>query len=411
LSLNLSDMDGIDTGDTAWMLVSTALVLLMTPGLALFYGGMVRRKNVLGTLMHSVFAIAVVTIQWVLIGYSLAFGRDHGGFIGGFEHVMLAGATGAKGTIPHLVFVAYQGMFAVITPALIAGAFAERVRFPAYVLFILLWTTLVYDPVAHWVWAEGGWLFRMGALDFAGGTVVHLISGISALVFARVIGPRLGFGRDKIIPHDVPMTILGAGLLLFGWIGFNAGSALGANQTAALALVTTWVAAAAGGIGWTVAEWKRHGKPSTLGAASGIVAGLVGITPAAGFVGPGPAILIGFAAGFVCFLAVSAKMRLGYDDSLDAFGVHGVGGLLGALLTGVFASKAWNEAGQNGLLHGHAAQLGVQALGVVAAGVYAAVVTWLILLVVKALLGLRVEEADEREGLDTTQHGEEAYNA
>ena len=401
----------IDTGDTAWMLVSTALVLLMTPGLALFYGGMVRRKNVLGTVMHSLYAIAIVSIQWVLFGYSLAFGRDHGGVIGGFEHVMLAGTSDVKGTIPHLVFVAFQGMFAIITPALIAGAFAERIKFPAYVLFTLLWTTLVYDPVAHWVWADGGWLFKMGALDFAGGTVVHLISGVSALVFARGIGPRLGFGRDKIIPHDVPMTILGAGLLLFGWIGFNAGSALGANQTAALALVTTWIAAAAGALGWTTAEWWRHGKPSTLGAASGLVAGLVGITPAAGFVGPGPAIVIGLVVGAACFVAVSAKMRLRYDDSLDAFGVHGVGGLLGALLTGVFASKVWNEAGNDGLLRGNAAQFGVQALGVLAAGAYAAIVTLVLMLVINKLIGLRVDVSDEGEGLDTTQHGVEAYNA
>lgn len=401
----------LDTGDTAWMLVSTALVLLMTPGLALFYGGMVRRKNVLGTVMHSLFAIAIVSVQWVTFGYSLAFGRDHAGLVGGFDHLLLAGTADVKGTIPHLVFVAFQGMFAVITPALIAGAFAERIKFPAYVLFTLLWTTLVYDPVAHWVWAEGGWLFTRGALDFAGGTVVHLISGVSALVFAWSIGPRLGFGRDKIIPHDVPMTILGAGLLLFGWIGFNAGSALGANQVAALALVTTWVAAAAGALGWAAAEWWRHGKPSTLGVASGLVAGLVGITPAAGYVGPGPAIVIGLLAGVACFVAVTAKMRMGYDDALDAFGVHGVGGLLGALLTGVFASKALNSAGQNGLLHGNPAQLGVQALGVLAAGAYAAIMTVVILFLVKKLVGLRVEEADEREGLDTTQHGEEAYNA
>ncbi|MBI2895951.1 MAG: ammonium transporter [Deltaproteobacteria bacterium] len=401
---------GIDHGDTAWMLVATALVLLMTPGLALFYGGMVRRKNVLGTLMHSFFAMGLVSIQWVAVGYSLAFGRDHSGIVGGLEMALLNGVNGARGTIPHLVFVAYQGMFAVITPALIAGAFAERIKFSGYVLFTLLWATLVYDPVAHWVWAEGGWLYRAGALDFAGGTVVHLISGVSALVLARAIGPRIGFGRDKLIPHDVPMTVLGAGLLLFGWIGFNAGSALGANETAGLALTTTWIAASGGALSWSAAEWWKHGKPSTLGTVSGLVAGLVGITPAAGFVGPGPALAIGAAAGLVCWLAVMAKGRLGYDDSLDAFGIHGVGGLLGALLTGVFASKAWNAAGQDGLLRGNAAQLGTQGIGVVACGLYAAVATAAIVVVVKATVGLRVDEADEREGLDTTQHGEEAYN-
>ncbi len=401
----------IDTGDTAWLLVSTALVLFMTPGLALFYGGMVRRKNVLATLMHSFAALPIVTLQWVLFGYSLSFGPSRGGIIGGFE---LAGLgtlwDKAHGTVPELAFCAFQMMFAVITPALIAGAFAERMRFSAYAIFVVLWSTLVYDPVAHWVWAEKGWLAQMGALDFAGGTVVHLAAGVSALVCALVLGKRTGYPHERHVPHNLTMTILGAGILWFGWFGFNAGSALGANGLSALALVDTHVAAGAGAAAWLVVEWAQRGKPTALGVASGLVAGLVGITPAAGFVAPWAAIVIGAAAGAVCYVAVVSKERFGYDDSLDAFGVHGVGGALGALLTGVFAQKALNpDGGRDGVLHGHAGQMVPQIVGVLAVGAYAAVVTLILLKITDRLVGLRVPVADEREGLDSTEHGEQGY--
>jgi ammonium transporter, Amt family len=404
----------INAGDTAWMLVATSLVMLMTPGLALFYGGMVQSKNVLSTFMHSFFALGLVSIQWAVVGYSLAFGAAHGGvgaLIGGFEFALLDGVgVEAHGTVPHLVFMAYQGMFAVITPALVSGAYAERMRFSAYVLFTLAWTTLVYDPIAHWVWAEGGWLAKLGALDFAGGTVVHLASGVSALVSALVVGKRLGYPTTLRPPHDLTMTVLGAGLLWFGWFGFNAGSALGANGLAALALVNTHLAAAAGAVVWALVEQQRIGKPTMLGVASGLVAGLVGITPAAGFVSPMAALVIGAAAGAACFAGVLLKVRLGYDDALDAFGVHGVGGALGALLTGVFAAKVYNAAGADGLLRGNVRLFGVQALGVVAAGLYAAAVTWVILKVVDRAIGLRVDADAEREGLDPVLHGESAYN-
>ncbi len=400
----------IDTGDTAWLLVSTALVLFMTPGLALFYGGMVRRKNVLATLMHSFAALPIVTLQWVLCGYSLSFGPSHGGLIGGFELVGLGGdVSEARGTVTHLAFCAFQLKFAVITPALIAGAFAELMRFSAYAIFVLLWSTLVYDPVAHWVWAEGGWLFEMGALDFAGGTVVHLAAGISALVCAKVLGKRIGFPHERHVPHNLTMTLLGAGILWFGWFGFNAGSALGSNGLAALALLDTHIAAAAGALGWVAIEWKQRGKPTALGVASGLVAGLVGITPAAGFVAPWAASVIGLAAGVVCYVAVVSKERLGYDDSLDAFGVHGVGGILGALLTGVLAEKAVNEAGKDGLLFGNAAAMVPQVVGVLAVGVYAAIVTYVLLKIIDKVVGLRVPVSDEREGLDSTEHGETGY--
>jgi Amt family ammonium transporter len=401
----------IDTGDTAWLLVSTALVLFMTPGLALFYGGMVRRKNVLATLMHSFGALPLVTLQWVLVGYSLCFGPSHGGLIGGFTYAGLAGlATEAHGSVPGLAFAAYQMMFAVITPAVIAGAFAERMKFSAYAVFVLLWSTLVYDPVAHWVWAEKGWLAQMGALDFAGGTVVHLAAGISALVCAIVLGKRTGYPHERHVPHNLTMTLTGAGILWFGWFGFNAGSALGANGLAALALIDTHIAAAAGAAAWLAVEWAQRGKPTALGVASGLVAGLVGITPAAGFVAPWAAAVIGAAAGAVCYLAVISKERLGYDDTLDAFGVHGVGGALGALLTGVFAQKALNpDGGRDGVIHGNPGQMVPQLVGVLAVGAYAAVATWGILKVTEKLVGLRVPVADEREGLDSTEHGEQGY--
>jgi Amt family ammonium transporter len=402
----------IDTGDTAWLLVSTALVLLMTPGLALFYGGMVRTKNVLSTFMHSFFALGLVTLQWVLVGYSLAFGTDHGGVIGGLNHAFLNGVglePKAGATTPHLLFMAYQLMFAIITPALISGAFAERVKFSSYALFTLLWTTLVYDPLAHWVWADGGWLAKKGALDFAGGTVVHVSSGVSALVFALVIGKRMGFPREKHVPHNLTMTVLGAGLLWFGWFGFNAGSAPGAGGLAVLAMVNSQIAAGVGAMTWTCIEWARLGKPSALGFASGLVAGLVAITPAAGFVGPMAAIAIGLCAGAVCYGGVLLKSRFGYDDTLDAFGVHGVGGAAGALLTGVFCSLAWNKTGADGLIKGNVGQFGTQALAAGAAAVYAAVVTFVILKVVEKIVGLRVEQEDEYEGLDLNLHGEQGY--
>jgi Amt family ammonium transporter len=403
-------MAKIDTGDTAWLIVASALVLLMTPALALFYGGMVRRKNVLSTIMHSMVAIPIISVAWVLFGYSLAFGPTRHGLIGGLELAGLTGlASGVHGTVPSLAFCAFQMMFAVITPALISGAFAERMKFSAYVAFILLWSTFVYDPVAHWVWADGGWLLKLGALDFAGGTVVHLTAGVSALVCALVIGKRAGYPQKRSLPHDLTMTITGAGLLWFGWFGFNAGSALASGQLAALAFMATHLGAAGGALGWLVVEWKHRGKPTALGVASGLVAGLVAITPASGYVAPWAAIAIGFIAGGVCYGGVLLKNRFGYDDTLDAFGVHGVGGLAGALLTGVFAQKALNDAGADGALFGNVKQLGVQALACAASGIYAAVVTFGILKLIGATFGLRVTDGDEREGLDTSQHGEEAY--
>jgi Amt family ammonium transporter len=400
----------IDTGDTAWLLVCSALVLLMTPALALFYGGMVRRKNVLSTLMHSLAAIPILSIKWALIGYTLAFGPTHRGFIGGLDYMGLKGLAYAQhDTVPMLAFVAFQMMFAIITPALISGAFAERMKFSAYVVFILLWSTLVYDPVAHWVWAEGGWLAKMHALDFAGGTVVHLTAGMSALVCALVLGKRLKYPQERPLPHDLTMTLTGAGILWFGWFGFNAGSALTSGMLAATAFMTTHLGAAGGAVGWLAIEWIHRQKPTALGVASGLVAGLVAITPAAGYVAPWAAIVIGAVASGVCYLAVLAKYKYGYDDTLDAFGVHGVGGLTGALLTGVFAEKSLNDAGGNGALFGDPHQLLVQAIACGASGGYAIVMTFVILKLTDKLVGLRVSEQDEREGLDTTQHGEEGY--
>jgi Amt family ammonium transporter len=406
----LGEAATLNTGDTAWLLVSTALVLLMTPALALFYGGMVRKKNVLSTIMHSMAAIPILSVKWVLFGYSLAFAPTKWGIIGGLDYVGLRGVAGTlHGTVPTLAFVAFQMMFAVITPALISGAFAERMKFSAYIVFILVWSTLVYDPVAHWVWAEGGWLFKLGALDFAGGTVVHLTAGMSALVCAFVVGKRLKYPHERPLPHNLTMTLTGAGLLWFGWFGFNAGSALASSQLAALAFITTHLGAAGGAVGWIAIEWYRTGKPTALGVASGLVAGLVAITPAAGFVAPWAAILIGFVASIICFLAVQAKYKYGYDDSLDAFGVHGVGGLTGALLTGLFAQKSLNEAGSDGLLFGNAHQLWIQVLACAVSGAYASLVTFVLLKVIDKTMGLRVVESDEREGLDSTQHGEDAY--
>lgn len=392
-------------GDTAWLLISAALVMLMTPGLALFYGGMVQKKNVLSTFMHSFFALGLVSIQFAVIGYSLCFGTTWHGMIGGFDFVGLAGLneTSAHGNVPTLAFFAYQMMFAVIAPALISGAYAERFKFGAYVLFTLGWTTLVYDPIAHWSWAPEGWLMKMGAIDYAGGTVVHLSSGISALVVAIVLGKRKGYPAVRHPPHDLTMTVIGAGILWFGWFGFNAGGA-GANGTAAVALVNTHLAAAAGALTWTIVEGTRIKKFTMLGVASGLVAGLVAITPAAGYVSPMVAIAIGIAAGGICYGAVLAKAKLGYDDALDAFGVHGVGGATGALLTGVFARAALNGGHGGGLT-----LLGKQAIGVAAAGAWAAVVTFVLLKVIDLVVGLRVDAEVEHEGLDGALHGESAY--
>ena len=398
--------DAIDTGDTAWLIVSSALVLLMLPGLALFYGGMVRSKNVLSTSMHTFVAMAIIGVQWVVVGYSIAFGGE-GKFFGSFANVMLNGITpeSVSGTIPTYVFIMFQGMFAIITVALISGAIAERMKFSTYCVFILLWSTLVYDPLAHWVWGEGGWLAGHGDLDFAGGTVVHLSSGISALVAALIVGKRKGYPMERMFPHNLPMTLLGAGLLWFGWFGFNAGSALAANGSAALAFTTTQTAAAAGGLSWMLAEWIKMGKPSALGVASGIVAGLVVITPAAGFVTPGAALIMGLMAGVVCYGGVLMKHKFGYDDSLDAFGVHGIGGAFGAILTGVFAT-----VGAAGLIAGNPGQVLIQLVGVVATGLYAAVVTAILLIVLKSVMGLRVSKEDEVVGLDQTAHHESGYN-
>jgi ammonium transporter, Amt family len=405
-------MEAINSSDTAWLLVSTAFVLLMTPALALFYGGMVRAKNVLSTFMHSFFAIGLVTIAWVTIGYSLAFAPTKGGLIGGLDHAFLNGVgliprDGA--TVPHLLFMAFQLMFAIITPALISGAYAERIKFSSYVVFTLLWSLLVYSPLCHWVWGPDGWLLNRGALDFAGGTVVHLSSGVSALVFAIVIGKRQGFPRRKASPHNLTMTMLGAALLWMGWFGFNAGSALGSGEIAALALVNTHIAAAVGATAWAAVEWIRHGKPSALGVASGLVAGLVAITPAAGFVGPMPAFAIGLAAGLACYGGVQLKHKLGYDDSLDVFGIHGIGGMLGAILTGVFASKLWNPAGNDGLLYGNSELFVEQLIGVGAAIAFAGSVTFVVLKGIDRVMGLRAAKNDELEGLDVVLHGEEAY--
>ncbi len=395
------------------MLIATALVMLMTPGLALFYGGLVRQKNVLATIMQSFTCLGIVSIIWVTYGYSLAFGPDIGGFIGNLQMVGLKGV-GLEpgpyaGTIPDLLFCAFQLMFAIITPALITGAYAERMKFTGFLMFTVLWATFVYMPVCHWVWGQGGWLGNLHALDFAGGTVIHINSACAALAAALVLGRRRGWGQEALHPHNLPMTLLGAGMLWFGWFGFNAGSALSANGIATLAFFNTQVATGAGLLSWILTEWAVQGKPTTLGAASGALAGLVAITPAAGFVGPLPAIVIGLAAGTLCYLAVLMKNRLGYDDALDVVGVHGVGGLWGALATGLFASTYWNPDGADGLLFGNPHQFLIQAIGAGASIIYSLVVSVIILKIVDSLIGLRVSEEDEIMGLDLTQHSEIGY--
>ncbi|MFZ4395773.1 MAG: ammonium transporter [Kiritimatiellia bacterium] len=408
----------LSAGDTAWVLMATALVLLMTPGLAFFYGGLVRKKNVLSILMQCFTVICLVTIQWVLFGYSLAFGPDVKGIIGNLDwsflrHVGAEPMAGYSATIPHSVFMIFQAMFAVITPALILGAFAERMKFSAFCLFVVLWASLVYDPVAHWVWGLGGFLSRFdaagnaraGALDFAGGTVVHINAGIAALVAALLLGKRVGTSSP---PHNLPFAVLGAGLLWFGWFGFNAGSALAANGLAGNAFITTHIATAAAGLGWVICDWIYHRRATTLGVISGAVAGLVAITPACGFVSPMSAIWIGLGAAFCCWLAVTfLKTRCGYDDSLDAFGVHGIGGIFGALATGIFADKAIN--GCDGLLYGNPAQFLLQVKAVLITIVYSAVVSFILFKLVDKLVGLRVSEHEERVGLDLTQHKEAGY--
>jgi Amt family ammonium transporter len=404
----------IDTGDTAWMLTSAALVLFMTiPGLFLFYGGLVRSKNVLGMLMQNFTMVGLITIQWILIGYSLAFANGSS-FLGGFQWFGLAGV-GADpnpdyaATIPHQTFMFYQLMFAIITPALMTGAFAERMKFKTFLVFSLLWATLIYDPLAHWVWGVGGFIRNMGALDFAGGTVVHISAGVSALVAVLIMGKRVGYGKVPMPPHNLPFAVIGAAMLWVGWFGFNAGSALGANGLASSAFMATHTAASLAALGWMFAEWIKSGKPTMLGAASGAVAGLVAITPAAGFVTPMAAIVIGFAAGAVCYTACMLKSKLGYDDSLDVVGVHGVGGVFGAIMTGVFATKAINAAGNDGLLYGNSSLLVTQLIAVGITVAFAAAGTGVILLVLKAVMGLRVNEDEERQGLDLSQHSETAY--
>lgn len=405
----------IDTGDTVFSMISSALVFIMTPGLALFYGGMVRKKNVLNTMMNSFIIIAVVSLQWVILGYTLAFGPDRYHLLGGLNWLGMNGV-GADpnpdyaGTIPHAAFAIYQLMFAIITPALITGAFAERMRFSAFLIFTLLWSTFVYDPLAHWVWGVGGWLRNMGALDFAGGTVVHISSGISGLIAAIMLGKRKGYKTIPMIPHNIPFVMLGSAILWFGWFGFNAGSALQANGLAVSAFLVTNTAAAAALLSWVAIEWLHHGKPTLLGAATGAVVGLVAITPAAGFVNPIASIIIGLAVSPLCYFGVSVvKSKLGYDDALDAFGCHGIGGIWGAIATGLFATKSVNPAGADGLFYGNPSQLLIQVIAVITTIVFASALTFVILKFISVFTKLRVSEKEEEEGMDITQHGEDAY--
>jgi len=406
----------MNSGDTVWVLVSAALVFIMTPGVALFYGGMARRKNILSILMQCFMIMCLIGVQWVIYGYSLSFGPDTGhGIIGGLDWVGLKGIglgphPDYGSTIPHQAFMVFQAMFAILTPALIVGAFAERIKFSAFTFFMLLWATLVYDPIAHWVWSTGGWLKKMGALDFAGGIVVHVSSGISALVMSALIGKRLGYEKQAFTPHNLPITMLGGGLLWFGWFGFNAGSALEAGGIAANAFVTTNISAAAAGLTWALIEWQHHGAPTVLGIVTGAVAGLVSITPACGFVGPLSAVAIGALGGIFSYLAVTAlKPRAGYDDSLDVFGVHGIGGMWGTLATGLFAQKAINETGSNGLFFGNSALFLIQGLYLLVCLAYAAAMTWMLFILADALFGMRVSREDEMVGLDLTQHHEASY--
>jgi len=404
----------ISSGDTTFVLISAALVMLMTPGLALFYGGMVRSKNVLGTIMQSFMLLGLISVQWAVFGYSLAFGPDHWHLIGDLSWLGLQGVGGAPNpdyaaTIPHQAFMMFQMMFAIITPALICGAFAERMKFSAFVIFSLVWATLIYDPLAHWVWGVGGWMRNLGALDFAGGTVVHISSGASALACAIVLGRRQGYKKTPFMPHNLPMTVLGAGLLWFGWYGFNAGSALAAGDLATSAFTATHLASAAAAVSWVFAERLHQGKPTTLGVASGAVAGLVAITPASGFVGPMSAIIIGLVAGALCYWGVSLKWKFGYDDALDVVGVHALGGTWGALATGLFASKAINAAGADGLINGNPSLLAIQAITVLCTWALGFAGSWVLLKAIDAAVGLRVSPDQELEGLDLSLHGETGY--
>jgi Amt family ammonium transporter len=406
-------MDSINAGDTAWVLIATALVMLMTPALAFFYGGMVRKKNVLSTLNFSFILMAVISIQWVLFGFTLAFGKSAGGIIGGLNFLGLAGVGSEPnadyaGTIPFLLFAAYQMMFAVITPALITGTFVERVRFKAFLIFSVVWATLVYDPVAHWVWGVGGILRGLGALDFAGGTVVHITAGFSALAFALVIRKRKEFGNGALEPHNIPYSVLGAGLLWVGWFGFNGGSALAANGLAVTALVNTNTAAAAAGVMWMLLSW-RDNKPSVLGIITGAVVGLVAVTPAAGFVTPLAALVIGGLAAPISYYAIKLRQSRGLDESLDVWACHGMGGLWGALATGLFATKAVNAAGADGLFYGNPMQFVVQLAAAAATVVFAFIVTYVVATIIKRTIGLSVTETEEQLGLDIAEHGERAY--
>jgi len=406
----------MNSGDTAWVLACAALVFIMTPGVALFYGGMARRKNILSILMQCFIIMCLISLQWIIYGYSLAFGPDAGhGIIGdlgwlGLKNVSLQPNPDYSNSIPHLAFMIFQAMFAIITPALIVGAFAERIKFSAFAILTLLWATFVYDPIAHWAWGSAGWLRNLGALDFAGGIVVHVSSGVSALIMALLIGKRLGYEKQAFTPHNLPLTVLGGALLWFGWFGFNAGSALKAGGIAANAFVTTNTCAAAAGLTWALIEWQQHGAPTVLGTVTGAVAGLVAITPACGFVSPSSAIAIGVLVSVFSYLAITVlKPRLGYDDSLDVFGVHGIGGMWGTLATGLFAEEAINEAGANGLLFGNTKLFLVQGLYLVVCVTYAAIMTWILFKVVDALFIMRVTREDEMVGLDLTQHHEAAY--
>ncbi len=404
----------VNSGDTAWILVSCALVLMMTPALALFYGGMARRKNVLSTLTLSFAFMALVGVQWVLFGYSLAFGKDIGGLIGGLNFLGFNGVGAAPNpdyakTIPHALFAAFQMMFAVITPALITGAFVERVRFKSFLLFSLIWMTIVYDPLAHWVWGAGGWLHNLGVLDFAGGTVVHVAAGFSALAFALVIGPRKGFGRFPMEPHNIPLTVLGAGLLWVGWFGFNAGSALAANGVAVNALLTTNSSAAAAGLVWMLLGWL-DGRPSTLGIATGMVVGLAAVTPASGFITPMAAMVLGAVAAVICYYAIRFRQNRNLDESMDVWACHGMASSWGMIATGLFATVAVNEAGGNGLFYGNPGQLAVQALAWVVTMVFAFGVTYVVAKLLDMSIGLRVTPMEEEVGLDISAHGERAYS-
>ncbi|UZQ52671.1 ammonium transporter [Clostridium kluyveri] len=401
----------MNAADTVFVIISAALVMIMTPGLALFYGGMVRGKNTLNSTLHSYSALAVISIQWILIGYTLCFGNNIGGFIGGFNFAGLKGVGFAPNadyaaTIPQQVFMMFQLMFAIITPALISGSIAERMKFMHWLAFLLLWTTFVYDPIAHWVWGTGGWLKNLGALDFAGGNVVHISSGVSGLVAALMLGKRRNVGK----PSNLPLTCLGAALLWFGWYGFNAGSGLGVNSVAVNAFVTTNTSAAASAVSWAICEYIYRKKVTSLGVASGLVAGLVAITPGAGFVSPLASLIIGLIGGAICYTSITfIKSKLGYDDALDAFGCHGVGGIWGGIATGIFAWTAINSAGSNGLIHGNPKLVGIQLIAILATVIYAAVVTFIIIKVINAVSSMRATEKDEQTGLDVTEHGEEAY--